>query len=212
MKLRIAIAAVLAALFVVPAWAGGDYSKKDRAALVKYLKETQKNIEKATRGLSAEQWNFKQAADRWSVADCLEHLTVTEEFLRDGLIRDRVLKTTPAPEKKNAENQAKNDALVVKVIPDRSNRVQAPEMLRPTGKWPDPKDMLREFKARRKKTIEFVKTSNVDLRAYFMDSPVIKGMDAHQWVLFLSAHAARHTAQMLEVKADANFPKKKSGY
>ncbi len=212
MKLRLAVASALVFACSGPALASEGYSKKERAALVRYLKETQKNIEKATRGLTPEQWKFKQAPDRWSVADCLEHLTVTEDFLRERAIQGGVLKTPAAPEKKSAEMQAKNDALILKVIPDRSNKAQAPEPLRPTGKWADPKELLKEFKARRKKTIEFVKTADVDLRAYFMDSPVIKGLDAHQWVMFLSAHCARHTAQMLEVKADPNFPKKKGGY
>jgi len=32
-------------------------------------------------------------------------------------------------------------------------------------------------------------------------------MDGYQWILLLSAHSQRHTAQLLEVKANANFPK-----
>jgi len=32
-------------------------------------------------------------------------------------------------------------------------------------------------------------------------------MDAYQWLLLISAHSARHTAQIEEVKADPNFPK-----
>ena len=41
-----------------------------------------------------------------------------------------------------------------------------------------------------------------------MDSPAAKDLDGIQWVLFIAAHSERHTAQMLEVKADPNFPKK----
>jgi len=32
-------------------------------------------------------------------------------------------------------------------------------------------------------------------------------MDGYQWILLLSAHSRRHTAQLNEVKANANFPK-----
>jgi hypothetical protein len=32
-------------------------------------------------------------------------------------------------------------------------------------------------------------------------------MDAYQWLIFNGAHCKRHTAQILEVKADPNFPK-----
>jgi hypothetical protein len=32
-------------------------------------------------------------------------------------------------------------------------------------------------------------------------------MDAYQWLLLNAAHCKRHTAQILEVKADPNYPK-----
>ena len=182
-------------------------SKADRDKAVKELNRTRKMLEDATKGLSAAQWSFKSAPDRWSVAECLEHLTLAEDMLR-GLVTDRVLKTPAQPEKKNAEKQAQADAQVLKMIPDRTNRAQAPEALRPSNKWADTKALLAEFEARRKKTIEFVKSSQEDLRAHFMDSPVIKDLDGVQWILFLSAHTERHTKQILEVKADPNFPKK----
>lgn len=182
-------------------------SKSDRDKVVKELNRTRKMLEDATKGLSAAQWSFKSAPDRWSVADCVEHLTLSEDFLR-GLVTDRVMKTSAAPEKKNAEKQAQVDAQVLKMIADRTNRAQAPDGLRPTGKWADTKALMTEFKARRKKTIEYVKNAQEDLRAHFMDSPVIKEMDAVSWILFLSAHTERHTKQALEVKADPKFPKK----
>ncbi len=41
-----------------------------------------------------------------------------------------------------------------------------------------------------------------------MDSPLGKKLDAYEWVLFIAAHSERHTKQILEVKADPNFPRK----
>jgi hypothetical protein len=32
-------------------------------------------------------------------------------------------------------------------------------------------------------------------------------MDGYQWILLLSSHSQRHTAQLNEVKANPNFPK-----
>jgi hypothetical protein len=31
--------------------------------------------------------------------------------------------------------------------------------------------------------------------------------DAYEWVLFIAAHSERHLKQILEVKADLNYPK-----
>ena len=47
-----------------------------------------------------------------------------------------------------------------------------------------------------------------DLREHVTDSPLGMKLDAYQWVLFLAAHSERHLKQLLEVKADPNFPKK----
>jgi hypothetical protein len=33
-------------------------------------------------------------------------------------------------------------------------------------------------------------------------------LDAYQWLLLISGHTERHLAQILEVKADPNFPRR----
>lgn len=176
-----------------------------RDKLIAHLEKTWKTLEEETKDLTPEQWSFKSALDRWSVAEVYEHLAASEDMLF-GLITERVLKTPAAPEKKDDAKQEANDALVLKAIPDRTNRVQAPEPLRPTNRFGSVADTRKQFAERRQRTINFVKNSSADLRAHFFDSPVIPGMDAYQWFLFISAHTMRHTEQIREVKADANFP------
>ena len=39
------------------------------------------------------------------------------------------------------------------------------------------------------------------------DSPFGAKLDAYEWILFVGTHSERHTKQILEVKADPNFPK-----
>jgi hypothetical protein len=46
-----------------------------------------------------------------------------------------------------------------------------------------------------------------DLRDHAVMSPIGKNLDAYEWVLYIAAHSERHTKQILEVKADPNFPK-----
>jgi hypothetical protein len=52
-----------------------------------------------------------------------------------------------------------------------------------------------------------VRDTQDDLRGHFFDHPVLKTLDTYQWILLLSAHSQRHTAQLNEVKANPNFPK-----
>lgn len=194
------------ALVGATAVSAGTLTKQERDALIKELKKTEKMLKAATKGLSADQWKYKAAADRWSVQDCLEHLTLTEEFLmsrmRDGLKGP----ATPADPK-----AAETDAFILKVIPDRTNKATAPEPLRPSGKWATPQEMWKVFQQRRKANIEYVKKTQDDLRAHKGPSPLGRDLDGYQWMLLLSAHTERHTAQAVEVKASPDYPKKK-GY
>lgn len=197
---------MLVTLLVAPAAPAAPRAPLDGPdKLIAHLEKTWKTLEQETKDLTPEQWNFKAAPDRWSVAEVYEHLAASEDLLF-GLITERVLKSPAMPEKKDAAKQEANDALVLKAIPDRTNRVQAPEPLRPTNRFGSIAETRKQFAERRQRTMEFIKNSSQDLRAHFFDSPVIPGMDAYQWFLFISAHTMRHTDQIREVKADANFP------
>lgn len=184
-----------------------EVSKAERDRLLKYLKQTGNNLKKETRGLSAEQWSFKQAPDRWSVKDCLEHLALTEDLVHQ-MINDRLMKSPAAPEKFLAASAREKDDWVLKAIPDRSARFQAPEMIRPSGKWATSAEMWEHFATARKVTIAQAKTQK-DLRLHFMDHPLKKDLDGYQWLLLIAAHTERHTKQIQEVKADPGYPKKK---
>jgi uncharacterized damage-inducible protein DinB len=47
-----------------------------------YLESTKKGVLDATKGLSEAQWNFQPAPGKWSVAECVEHIAATEDFIR----------------------------------------------------------------------------------------------------------------------------------
>jgi hypothetical protein len=175
-------------------------AEKDKA--LKYLESTKEGVIDATKGLSAAQWNFKSAPDRWSVAEVMEHIAAAEDFIR-GNITQNVMK---APARGASEDVKALDDTVVAKIPDRSVKAQAPEPLKPTNRFGSPEASLKHFLESRQETEAFL-TSHNDLRDHATDSPMGKKLDAYEWVLFLTAHSERHTKQILEVKADPNFPK-----
>jgi hypothetical protein len=100
---------------------------------------------------------------------------------------------------------AKIDAMVLAMIPDRSHKAQASPPVTPTGRW-TPADTLDRFLKTRTQTIAFLE-STPELRGHASDSPLGQQLPAYEWVLFMAAHSQRHTKQILEVKADPNFPK-----
>ena len=100
----------------------------------------------------------------------------------------------------------KTDDAVVAMIPDRSHKAQAPEPLKPTNRYGTPEGAVKHFLESRAQTEEFLKNTP-GLREHVSDSPLGMKLDAYEWVLFVAAHSERHLKQILEVKADPNFPK-----
>jgi hypothetical protein len=144
---------------------------------------------------------FKSAPDRWSVAETLEHIVLVEDYLLQN-VTDKVMKS---PAGAADRDTAKIDAMVLAMIPDRSHKAQAPPPVTPTDRW-TPAETLDNFLKTRTKTIALL-DSTPDLRAHASDSPIGQQLDGYEWLLFIGAHSQRHTKQILEVKADPNFPK-----
>lgn len=202
-SLRLSHILVQAALFMGPSLAqtGDVLSVHDRQAGVAHLETSRAAIIEAVRGLSANQWNFRESPGRWSVAEVVEHLALTEEILFKNV--EQIMKT---PETSTKRDHASLDKTILVAVPDRSNKATAAPGTEPTGRWL-PNSALNEFRARRQKTIEFLRTT-AGLRVHRSESPFGEPMDAYQWLLFISAHSERHLKQIVEVKAASEFPRK----
>jgi hypothetical protein len=198
------ISMAFALLLLIPG-VGQTLSQKEREQGVAELEGSRKAFLDATNGLSEAQWNFKPAPDRWSIAECAEHIGVTETFILN-LITDQALKGPAEPEKR-ALVQGKDGSLMTMVV-DRTAKFKAPEAIQPIRRWTSSGEITKNVLESRARTIEFVSTTQEDLRDHFMDHPVFKTLDTYQWILLTSGHMRRHTAQILEVKADPNFPKR----
>jgi len=177
---------------------------EEREAALKSLQATHDAFLKSIAGLSESQWRFKPAPDRWSVAEVSEHIAVSESALL-GLVQTKFM-TSPADPAKRAEAMGK-DPIILEKVPDRSHKVQAPEFLKPTHRFATREENIKAFEDSRQATMDYVRTTNDDLRDHFGPHPMLGTLDAYQWILLISAHSERHTKQIEEVKADPNFPK-----
>jgi len=192
--------AVICVLFLATTVVAQQLTQTDRDKGVQYLQQTQGDLLAAVSGLSDAQMKFKPAPDRWSVAEVLEHITLAEDFIFNNVTAN-VMKAGAGPASRDV---AKADSMVLAIVPDRSSKRQAPPPLVPTDRWTPP-EAIDQFQRSRAKTIAFME-GTPDLRAHVADSP-LGSLDAYEWLLFTGAHSARHTKQILEVKADPNFPK-----
>ena len=189
--------------FAAAALAGdGAINASERAYLLEVLASTDKAFLSSIEGLTDAQWRFKPAPDVWSVQECAEHIVIAEDLIRGLALKIAQTPAVPRPAGSNPENDRK----LFEAAQDRTKKGKAPEILHPTGKFPTPADATREFAARREKTIDYVKTTNDELRTRV--SRTQAGMeDAYQFLIRLAGHCARHTAQLREVQAHAAYPK-----
>ena len=191
----------LASLSILPAQ---TLDQHERDFAMSHLHASRKMFLDSVADLTPEQWNFKAAPDRWSIAECAEHITISEDVIF-GLIQNKIMKSPATPEKR-AEVKGKDDA-VVKMVPDHSQKFTAPEMIQPKKRWPEPDAMIAHFKQTRDSHIDYVEKTQDDLRDHFEKHPAMGLLDGYQWILLMSGHTERHTEQINEVKADPKYPK-----
>lgn len=183
-----------------------ELTSAERQVVLDYLKSTKDDLVKSVKGLSEEQLNFKSSPESWSVAECVEHIAISETNLFGMIMGTLKEEANPA---RRSEIKIADDA-VFKSITDRSYKVQTQEAFKPTGKFGSFKATVKEFTSKRDETIKYIKTTNDDLRNHFFTFPVeaLGTMDSYQLFLFMTGHTKRHTLQIEEVKSNPAFPKK----
>ncbi len=194
------ISGVLLGFLAAPLWAGG-LTQGDRDFALSQLHATRKMFVDTVSGLSAAQWKYKTADDRWSIAEVAQHIVLSEDFMMEYLKKE-LAKPASAPKFRRADDER----LYAKWM-DRSRKVDAPAELKPQGKLPSPSEAAREFSAKRDRTLDYVRTTQDDLRSHIAGSGENES-DTYQWVLGFAAHTERHMAQIREVMASPGFPKK----
>jgi hypothetical protein len=171
----------------------------ERARAIDYLNETRQNLIRSTEGLSPTQLQYKPAPDRWSVAECIEHISVTEGFILGNI--NKTLEQAAA-----SSAPAFGDDGIVQMVTDRSTRIKGPEVLMPTGRWPHDR-LVAEFRVTRGRSFDFATSTDSQLRQHAFPHPLLGPLDCYQWLLVIGAHGERHRLQAEEVIADDGFPR-----
>jgi flavodoxin len=202
MKKLLFLLAVVTGLSFIPSDKGLTKEEKEKAT--KFLQDTEEGVLGSVKGLSEAQLKFKPAEDKWSIEDCMKHIAATEMGL--WKMTEDNIKLAANPEKRADIKWTDED--VMKNIEDRSTKRKtfAPFEPQNTG-FKTMEDAMASFKENRGKLIEYVKTTEADLRNHVAALPV-GSFDCYQMILFIAAHSNRHNQQIEEVKADPNFPKK----
>lgn len=194
MKLRGAAILVIGAALC----AAAPMKTAERDRLVAHFEMTNRWLADEVNGLSSAQLKWKPDDETWSVLNTVEHLMTAE-----GQYWDWVQESLKQPAT-GFVAQAKDEGVLWYGI-DRTQRSKTAEARAAKGELTDAKTGLDTVLKRRATMLDFVKTTDEDLRGR-----QFKGgqMDLYQWMLMISTHGQRHILQIREVKAHPSFPKK----
>lgn len=160
--------------------------------LVRLLEEGRASVARAVDDLPDAIAAQKPAPDRWSVLECLEHITLVEHrflgFLRAGHATEDA---TPDP--------AKEQRLTA-MVHDRSTALQAPETVVPAGRFTAVSDALADFNATRDGTVRLVQERGASLYPLTLAHPRFGDMNGVELMHLLNGHAVRHVHQIEEVR------------
>ena len=185
-------------------------SDEEFEQLVKELDEAQDFLMGRISGMTDEQWAFKENPSRWSVAECVEHISRGETVVLGGIAY-----TMSAPPNPNWYEQTKGKAEWVRAnTPNRTaggvgSPFRAPYEVAPSESW-SRGQAIREFYKSHGEVRAFVETTPREIKNRTMMNPFpqIGMMNVHDWLVLQAMHAMRHTKQIIEVQEDPNYPAK----
>lgn len=125
----------------------------------------------------------------WSVVEIVEHLAASEAFLL-GRLRQA---TATAVSHADRAREARLESLAL----NRERRIDAPEPVQPTGSCIRLAQALKQFRAVRAQTLQFVADFPGDLRSSLVQHPLIpRPLNCYEMLLLMALHPIRHAAQI----------------
>ena len=197
---RMGLSLLLSLAFSLSAFAAPGMSAEDREHLLVHFQMTTQMVAEQVRGLSPAQLEYRASPDRWTIRECVSHLAVAEP----DYWRDLNAAVKAAPDMKDKKSSA-TDADIMWYGIDRVQHQKTGGGHEKVDTYKDLGTALAKFQALRATMIDYIKTTNDDLRAHSFGTKEV--IDSWQWMLEISTHAERHIQQIREIKSDPNFPK-----
>jgi DinB superfamily len=152
--------------------------------------------------VSDAQLNFKPAPDKWSIAECIEHITLAElefpEILEAALQK-------PANAALRRKIKIKDDEIQPRMT-SRKWTAKSPEIFKPSNTFSTTQEAIIIFQKQRNQTIGYIENTKDDLRNHYWHHPLTGKIDLYQTLLLMSAHLERHIDQIKNIKKSNGFP------
>jgi hypothetical protein len=177
---------------------------EDRAFLISHLTGTRDLLLTEIANLRPDQWNFRPDEESWSISECADHIATIEK--RVFSMVSKRMQTESANPQRAAEVQKKTP-WILEAVPSRHERVKVPAGIENTSHSETPQEFADLFVDRRSALLKYVAETEDAMHDRVAPHMIFKDLDGCQWILMISLHSQRHTAQIAEVKAHPGYPK-----
>jgi hypothetical protein len=184
--------------------ADAHMTAEERTKVMNWMEGSRQEFLAAIDGVTAEQWKWKSAPERWSVGETAEHIVLAEAALFAN-----VQKATSSPPNPDWEEKTKGKTeFIERVMAPRLGKATAPDPIVPQGKLTQT-EVRERFLKQRVQIEKFAQETTVELKQYTVEHPfaVFNTLNAYQWLIYIPLHTERHDKQIAEVKATAGYPK-----
>lgn len=172
------------------------------------IRDIRADAERLVEGLSERELNWKPTPEKWSIAQCLDHLNNGWRVLTklDGVIaaadRDGVRGDGPY------RHPLLGRLYIRLTEPPPKIRVSAPTRYRPAEDRPISDAVPRFLELQTEILARVEAADGLDLGRIRMSSPITRRfrMSLGQWFAFLAAHERRHLWQAWQVRRHPAFP------
>ncbi|MEP6491551.1 MAG: DinB family protein [bacterium] len=165
--------------------------------LLDFVDRERQGLRQAVDSVPSERRDVSPGPDRWSVAGVLEHLAILEVRVA-ALLRSRVAEARAAGVGQETDASPILATMNLGGFGDRRTRLQAGDVMRPTGMdantaWDALEAARRDFRN------AVIEADGVALADVMHPHRVFGPINLYQWIGFTGAHEARHADQIREI-------------
>lgn len=197
MNLRLMLPLLAPALLCSQALTRGE-----RDYAMSQLHATRKMLLDAIADLSPAQWKFKPAPGHRSIAECVEHVILAEDF-----VFERARRLLDSPAQPDRKPSLEDEAVYRQAADPAREPALRDASLEPRGRFALPEPAAQAFRERRDRTIAYIASTEDPLRSRF-EAQGDQALDAYQLFLRLAGHTERIVEEINRIKADAKFPRR----
>lgn len=154
------------------------------------IMEAREKVLKSVEFLNDEELNMIPEKGKWSIAQVLEHLYLTEKDIVDGIVetlsKDEYIRTETKP---------------IQIILDRTIKRVAPTHLTPSNTFQTMNELRRKLEESRKalmESVEGVCEEELEQKSFIHRKYGL--LSIRQWISLIGYHEERHLEQIEEIK------------